>query len=214
MQIEAVLLDLDGTLVDSLGDLGSSVNHVLTALGLPTHSIDSYRLRIGDGSRTMISRALPENRQEFLDQAVESFQNYYRAHCLDQTRIYPGIDSLLDQLKERRYPMAIFTNKPHALTTHIVENLFPSGLFDTCLGQQDDFPKKPDPTGALSIAETLNCRPECTLFLGDSAIDMHTATAAGMVPVGATWGFRSRNELIESGAKHIINNPHELLDLI
>jgi phosphoglycolate phosphatase len=214
MQIEAVLFDLDGTLVDSLGDLGSSVNHVLADLGLPTHSIDSYRLRIGDGSRTMLSRALPEDRQELLDQAVESFKKYYRVHCLDQTRTYPGIDSLLDHLKERGCPMAIFTNKPHPLTTHIVESLFPIGLFDTCLGQQDDFPKKPDPTGALRIAETISCRPECTLFLGDSAIDMHTATAAGMVPVGATWGFRSRNELIESGAKHIINNPHELLDLI
>ena len=214
MPIEAVLFDLDGTLVDSLQDLAFSVNHVLTELGMPTHSVDSYQRRIGDGSRTMVSRALPPDRSACLDEAVDSFKNYYKVHCLDHTDAYPEMDALLEELKERSTLMAVLSNKPHELTVQIVENLFPAGLFDACLGQKDDCPKKPDPAGALRIAETLGSSRKCTLFLGDSAIDMRTATAAGMIPVGASWGFRDREELTASGARFIIEKPLELIELL
>ncbi len=214
MQVEAVIFDLDGTLVDSLQDLAGSVNHVLAELGLFPHPVGSYRQRIGQGARLMVSRALPADQQERLDQAVESFKRYYQDHCLDQTRAYPGIDHLLQQLHQGGIRLAVFSNKPQAMTTAIVEGLFPAGLFCACLGQQEGCPRKPDPTGALRITAELNCRPAATLFLGDSATDMKTAVAAGMMPVGVTWGFRSRDELIENGAQWILDTPGELLDRI
>lgn len=216
MICKAVIFDLDGTLLDTLADLANSANRVLAGHGYPTHPIADYKRFIGDGSRMLITRALPEERRlpEIIDASLEAFVADYGQHWDSVTQPYDGIIDLIGSFKESAMPMGVVTNKPHRFTAVMTAYFFEGCPFYPILGQQDHIPKKPNPHQALVAAEKMGVAPSSCVFLGDSAVDMETAKSAGMHPVGAAWGFRSKKELAAAGAAHILNHPLELLQII
>jgi phosphoglycolate phosphatase len=213
---KAVLFDLDGTLLDTLEDLADSVNSVLSRVGLPTHPLEDYQYFVGDGVEKMARRALPETCREdaVVIKCVAAMCREYSKRWADKTRPYPGIQELLDGLTVRNITMCVLSNKPDPFTKMIVSNLLPRWRFEQVMGAQPSIPKKPDPTAALELAERLAIPPAEFLYLGDTNTDMQTACAAGMYPVGALWGFRTADELIANGARVLIKQPIELLNLL
>ena len=216
MEFKAILFDLDGTLLDTLEDLSNSVNRVLAERGFPTHDLDRYRYFVGDGAMMMITRVLPkqERNNDTIQACADAFQKDYSQNWKVKTGLYDGIAEMLDELVTRNLKLAVLSNKPHKFTKQCVEELLSNWTFEIVLGQRDTVPRKPSPEGALEIAEHLNAKPENLLYLGDSAVDMQTAVAAGMFPAGVLWGFRSMKELQDAGAKALIERPLEVLSLL
>ncbi|MDR4504403.1 MAG: HAD family hydrolase [Candidatus Scalindua sp.] len=212
----AVIFDLDGTLLNTLEDLANSVNRVLVKNGFPTHQTDAYRYFVGDGALELVNRALPAEKRinSIISQCLESFRTDYTENWNIKTAPYEGIAEMLDALKALRVKMAILSNKPHEHTKRCVAELLPQWDFEIVLGQRSGIPRKPDPTGALEVAEHVNIAPSEFLYLGDTDIDMKTSVTAGMFPVGALWGFRTAEELKESGARALIAHPLEILPLM
>ncbi len=210
-----LIFDLDGTLLDTLADLGASVNAALAELGAPGHPLPAYRDFVGAGVRELVRRALPADRRgaEELARGIALTRAEYARRCLDQTRPYPGVAALLDALARRRVTMAILSNKPHDFTTRLVAALLPP-LFAAVVGARPEVPHKPDPTAALAIAAALGRAPAECLFVGDSGIDIDTARNAGMRPIGVAWGFRPAEELRDHGAAAVLDRPEELLALL
>lgn len=216
MPYKAVLFDLDGTLLDTIEDIGDAANRILEQNGFPVHSMDAYRRFVGDGALNFIIRALPEDKRiaTIIHPCLDAFLEDYGRNWNVKTKPYDGIPELLDTLTARRLKMAVLSNKPHKHTVQCMAGFLPDWNFDVVFGQRDDVPKKPDPAGALEIAEQLNIAPSDFLYLGDTETDLKTSIAAGMFPVGALWGFRSAKELQENGAKTLINKPLEILNLL
>jgi len=216
MPYKAILFDLDGTLLNTLEDLGNAVNRVLSEKGFPTHKLDAYRYFIGEGTAMLITRALPKEKgnDSTIHACQEAFLKDYGNNWNVKTRPYDGVTEMLDALTARRLKIAVLSNKPHEFTERCVTDLLPTWAFDVVLGESNTVPQKPDPAGALKVAKCLKIPPADFLYLGDSAIDMKTAIAAGMFPVGALWGFRSIEELQESGAQALIERPLEILNLL
>jgi phosphoglycolate phosphatase len=216
MSGKAVLFDLDGTLLNTLEDLAEAMNRVLRERGFPTHGLDAYRYFVGNGSWMLVKRALPESSRE--DEQVQSgldaFLRDYGKNWRVKTQPYDGVPAMLDGLAERGLKMAILSNKRDEITKKSVSQLLSRWSFDAVRGQRDEVPVKPNPTVALKIAEELRILPEEFVYLGDSAVDMKTAVAAGMFPVGALWGFRTEEELLAGGARVLISRPLELLEVI
>lgn len=210
----AVLFDLDGTLADSLADLANATNWALTQLACPTHPLESYRYFVGDGARQLCARALPADKQDLVDDTLRLMRERYDAHCFDLTKLYAGIPELISSLVERRLLLAVLSNKPDVFTKRMIAHYFNPSPFAIVRGQLPNVPLKPDPTAALQIAQELGVPPAQWLYLGDTDTDMRTARAAGMHAVGVLWGFRDREELVKSGAKHIVTKPEEVLGLL
>lgn len=216
MRFKAIIFDLDGTLLDTLQDLSSAANRVLERNGFPTHDTDAYRYMVGDGAVVLMRRALPEDKRNdvtILD-CVRAFREEYEQGWKIKTRPYDGVTEMLDALAAHGVKMSVLSNKPDYFTKRCVSEYFPQRTFDLVLGQCDAVPLKPDPSGAVEISRFLNILPSQFIYLGDTAIDMKTAVAAGMFPVGALWGFRSGQELLENGARFLIKKPTELLRLL
>ncbi|MDR1045611.1 MAG: HAD family hydrolase [Candidatus Adiutrix sp.] len=209
----AVVFDLDGTLLDTLGDIADSINEVLGAEGLPLRTREEVRLMIGHGLEMALTRALPEDRRSPAQARplARRVIDIYHGRQTETTKAFPGIADLLDDLKGRGLGLAVLSNKPHPNTLEMVEYFFP-GIFQIVLGLRPEVPAKPDPAAARETAAFLGLSPSRILYLGDSEVDMKTAAAAGMFPVGADWGYRTRAELAAAGARKIIASPSELTD--
>ena len=216
MTDRAILFDLDGTLLDTLDDLADATNAALARQGLPAHPVEEFKYFVGDGMRNLILRTLPEaSRDEAtLARTIDAFREEYGRNWADKTRPYPGVADLLDAITERGVPKAILSNKPHEFTQLCVGKLLPDWSFEIVQGVSETTPPKPDPSGALRIADELGVPPARFLYVGDTNTDMQTATAAGMFAVGVTWGFRPAAELTANGAQTLIDTPAELLDLL
>jgi phosphoglycolate phosphatase len=215
MSFQAVVFDLDGTLIDSLEDIADAMNRALEDLGYRGHPADDYRLFVGSGVARLVERTLPAGVSRQVQQrCAERFREIYRETCNVKTRVYDGVPQLLQALTELGIRLAVLSNKPHSFTVACVEHQLAHVPFDAVLGQRDGIPHKPDPTAALQIADQLSTVPRQCLFLGDTAVDMQTARNAGMFPVGALWGFRDRDELLEAGAEVLVERPGELLTLV
>jgi phosphoglycolate phosphatase len=212
----AILFDLDGTLLNTLEDMGNALNRVLSSQGFPPHPIDAYRYFVGDGVVMLVTRALPKDRRdkETLRSCLEAYRADYNRTWNVKTKPYDGIAEMLDALTARGLRVAVLSNKPHEFTRRCVIELLPNWNFDVVFGQRDGVPLKPDPTAALEIAHTLGILPADFLCLGDGAGDMQMAIAAGMFPLGATWGYRTAQELRASGARVLIERPIEVLGLL
>jgi phosphoglycolate phosphatase len=210
----AVLFDLDGTLADSLADLANATNWALTQLGCATHPLENYRYFVGDGARQLCARALPADKQNLVDDTLRLMRERYDAHCFDLTKLYAGIPELIASLAERHFRLAVLSNKPDVFTKRMITHYFNPSPFAIVRGQLPNVPLKPDPTAALQIAQELGVPPAQWLYLGDTNTDMQTARGAGMHAVGVLWGFRDREELVESGAEHIMAKPQEVLALL
>jgi len=215
VKFDAVIFDLDGTLVDTLEDLADAMNRVLSGEQAPVHSYVTYKLLIGKGMRNLVGQALPPEKRsdETIARCYEAMIVDYGEHCLVKTRQYDGVPELVSGLRAAGAKLAVFSNKSDELTRRIVGSLFGPGDFDVVLGAQPGLPLKPDPTVALLISARLGVAPRRIVFLGDSGTDMLTATTAGMIAVGAAWGFRTKDELVENGARAVLDHPLELLEL-
>jgi len=216
VSFDAVLFDLDGTLLDTLEDIADAANRVLARNHYPTHPVVAYRYFVGEGARTLVRRVLPEKARsdDAIDRLYEEFRGEYTRNWNVKTRPYDGVPEMLDGLVESGLKIAVLSNKPDDFTRMCVAELLTAWTFDAVLGHHDGIPPKPDPTGARQIAVELGVKPARILYAGDSSIDMATAVAAGMFPVGVLWGFRPREELEASGARAIIENPGQLLALV
>jgi phosphoglycolate phosphatase len=216
MPYRAALFDLDGTLLDTLEDIVNAVNRVLAGKGFPTHELDVYRYFVGDGSAMLINRALPEEKRtdDVIRGCLKQFLEDYGRNLNIKTKPFEGIPEMLDALKDRGLKMAILSNKPHELTKQCATKLLSNWNFDVVIGQRNGVPPKPDPAGALEVADRLNIPPADFLYVGDSGVDMKTAAASGMFPVGVLWGFRSMGELKDNGSLALVDHPSEILNLL
>lgn len=216
MRYKAVIFDLDGTLLDTLEDIADATNSVLSRFGFPQHDLQTYKYFVGEGIRSLIQRALPPKKfeEEFITHCVTLMRVEYGKSWTRKTRLYQEVTDILDFFTNQEIKMAILSNKPDDFTKKMAAIFLRRWPFSIVQGEQPFVPKKPDPTAALSIAESLKLPPKAFLFLGDSEVDMKTALAAGMYPVGVLWGFRTAKELIASGAKILIKNSADLIDAI
>ena len=213
--IKAVIFDLDGTLVDTIEDISAAVNAALQKFGFPKRESGEMHLMVGNGMRNLIGKAVPAGTdQAVVDACTAEATKAYAEKPAVFTRPYPGVDQLLALLRERNIPSAIISNKPHLLTTLVVDAVFPGHDFRVVQGEKQGVPRKPNPTAPLAIAAALGAAPEEVLYIGDSDVDMHTANAAGFRSLGAAWGFRGREELAAAGAQAIAESPEDALHFI
>ena len=210
----AVIFDLDGTLLNTLGDLRAATNHALEVRGLPPHSMEEIRQFIGNGIRLLICRAMPEGTPEAeIDAALDDFKAYYAAHIHDRTVPYDGIPQLLTALRKRGIKVAVLSNKIDSASQQLIEYFFP-GKTDVVFGEHVGVPRKPDPTSCRMVMQRLGVQPEQALYVGDSGTDMQTAKNAGLYAVGVTWGFRSKEVLLEYGADILVHRPEQILQIL
>lgn len=211
-----VIFDLDGTLLNTITDLGNACNHALHQLGYPTHGLISFPNMVGNGITRLIERALPEEARnpEIVAKAREIFVEYYNVHCCDETEPYPGIPQLLNELKERKINMAVASNKYNSAVHKIIDFYFPDIPFASLYGHLEGIPTKPDPSVIFEILTDCPTPKAETIMIGDSAVDIETARRACIDSVGVTWGFRQERELRKACADHIINDPDDLLSII
>jgi len=214
MKFKAAIFDMDGTLIDTLEDLADSMNIVLKRFGFPEHEVSAYRFFVGSGMEELVKRALPEDKRtpEIIKQGLQAMRDEYKKRWKNKSHLYEGIEELLDGLKAADLKLAILSNKPDDFTRQFTDWFLSKWSFDLVVGARPNVPKKPDPTAAIEIARHFGVLTEEVCYFGDTSIDMQTASAAGMYPVGVLWGFRSAEELIESGAKMLLTKPSVLVD--
>ncbi|MGE5614863.1 MAG: HAD family hydrolase [Bacillota bacterium] len=216
MKYKAAIFDLDGTLLDTIEDLGDSMNYVLEKMGCPTHSMEEYKYFVGDGRRNLVMRALPEDKrdEESVEYALAAMSETYSKRWDVKTKPYPGITDMLDALAGRGIKLSVLSNKTDNITKLVIKKFLPSWNFYPVFGERQGVPRKPDPAGALEITRILGVKPDECIYVGDTDVDMKTAAAAGMYAVGVLWGFRTAEELVENGAKTLISHPLDLLNLL
>jgi phosphoglycolate phosphatase len=216
MRYKAIIFDMDGTLLNTLNDIGEAVNRALAANDLPQHRLSEYRFFVGEGAKQLIEYALPADTKDegLVLSCLNDFFEEYDKTWNQQTQLYPGIDRMLDNLETLPIRKSILSNKPDHFTKACAREYLKKWKFEAVMGCSDTVPRKPDPAGALMISSELDIRPAEMLFVGDTKIDMQTARNSGMTPVGVLWGFRPKEELVANGAVHLLNDPHDLFDLI
>jgi phosphoglycolate phosphatase len=213
---KAVLFDLDGTLLETLTDLAEAMNTSLVHFGFKPHTVDAFRYFVGESVAVEAKRALPESARdpETVEKVAEYSQQIYADCWHKNTRPYPGISELLTALQKRGLKLAVLSNKIDKFTKTMVKTLLPQWHFEMVQGALPDIPLKPHPDLALRIVKHLKIPAEQFIYVGDSNIDMLTAVAAKMFPVGCLWGYRTADELLAAGAKCLIKSPSELLDIL
>ena len=214
MNIKAVIFDLDGTLLNTLTDLAASSNRALAQMNLPARTTDEVRSFIGNGARMLCNRLVGlDAPAETVDTCLKLFQADYSIHLNDNTAPYPGIMDMLEILSDNGVARAVVSNKYDSATRAICETYF-GDLIPVSIGEGNGIPKKPAPDGTLRALSLMGVQPHEAVYVGDSDTDVETAHNAGLVCVGVTWGFRSRQVLEMAGAESIIDDPAELLDIV
>ena len=206
-----IIFDLDGTLLNTIDDLGYACNYALEKTGYPTYPIEAYPAKVGNGINNLIRRALPksERTEENVLRVREYFVPYYNEHNCDYTRPYEGIPKVLATLKAQGHQLAVASNKYQAATEKIVNHFFP-GVFDVILGEREGIERKPNPQIVFDILDHFAKRTK-TLYIGDSLVDYETAKNAHVPFVACSWGFVPREKLVEAGIAHIIDKPKEII---
>ena len=206
-----VIFDLDGTLLDTIEDLAAAGNWVCRRNGWPEHTVEAFKTMVGHGIPNLVSRFSPEGCQSplILMNTLAQFSEYYGKHNLEATAPYPEIPALLDRLAAAGVEMAVYSNKADRFSREMVEHFLP-GRFRLVRGQMEGVPLKPDPAGLKQILQELSAKPEETLFVGDSTVDIQTGHNAGLRACGVSWGFRSRASLQEAGADYLADTAAEL----
>lgn len=213
---QKLLFDLDGTLVDSLTDIATAMNTVLTRHHFPAHPVEAYRTFVGDGMETLVRRVLPETEREDparITTLVQQMKRVYADQWYHASRPYNGIPELLRDLAARGCPLGVLSNKPEEFTVIMVEHFFPDIPFDVIRGARPGVPVKPAPEAPLEIAADWQSPPSEILYIGDTRTDIETGINAGMPTIGVTWGFRDRTELAAAGATWIIDHPADLIGI-
>jgi phosphoglycolate phosphatase len=210
MEYQAYIFDLDGTLLDTLGDLAASTNHALRVHHMPEHTIDDVRRFVGNGVRKLMERAVPGGvANPLFEQALATFREHYTQHSLDTTQPYPGIIDLLQRLKASGKMVAVVSNKFDAATKSLCQHFFGS-LVDVAIGESESVRKKPAPDTVMEALRLLEIEKEQAVYIGDSDVDIDTARNSGIPCISVTWGFRDRNFLLDHGATILVENPEEI----
>ena len=212
---ELVIFDLDGTLLNTIADLGNAANHTLEALGLLQHNLDEYRLMVGNGMRKLIMRALPDEKaadDAFVDSTLASFLEYYADHIDIYTKPYPGIPELIKALSNDGYKMAVASNKIQAGAEKLIAKFFPDIPFVAVMGNSPQYPLKPDAALVEYIMGKAGTDRAHTIMVGDSGTDIQTARNAGIPVIAVSWGFRPRNEL--ASADYIADTTRQVHKII
>jgi len=213
---KGIVFDLDGTLLDTIEDLGNSVNEVLAYYGCPKHSTAEYKLLVGNGMKRLLDSSFPQekfqeiNRQE----AFKLFQQVYDEKYMETTKPYEGIEVLLKSLQEGGIKLGVNSNKRDQYTKSLVHKFFPDIPFVLICGEREDYPRKPDPAAATEIAAAMGLQPQDVLYIGDSEVDIETGKNAGMDTIGVAWGFRCWKELKKQGAVYITERPADIVKIV
>ena len=208
---QLAIFDMDGTILNTLEDLKISINHALVENGFPERTFEEVRRFVGNGLQKLVERSVPEGTDEEKQKEVlASFDRYYAVHCADYTKPYQGITDALRELKKRNIKTAVVSNKPDYGVQSLCEKYF-KGLFDFPVGMKEGMRKKPAPDAVLHVLKHFEIAKEDAVFIGDSDVDVKTATNAGLACVGVTWGFRDREVLETAGAGIIVDDTEEML---
>lgn len=212
----AAIFDLDGTIAETTESMAKAGNIMLEEIGLKKRPVKEYKYFAGDGAKTLVERALKAagaETEEYFLRAYKRYMELFEEYCMYKVEPIQGVPQVTKKMKERGISIAVLTNKPHDEGVRVVESLFGSNYFDIILGQKEDMPKKPNPSGALYIAQKFNAAPSDCIYVGDTNVDMKTGKSAGMFTVGVLWGFRTKEELEKNHADAIIRKPEELLQI-
>lgn len=212
--MKTAIFDLDGTIADTIADLGDAVNYGLEKLGYPTFDYEAYKKMVGNGVKKLCERALPEDKKGMLSELHKLFKEYYDVHYLDKTKPYDGIKETMEKLRDAGVYMAVATNKPEEVAKEIVAKLLPDMSFVKVLGGVDYRPVKPDTAILNEIFAALPDEENRVFMIGDSNVDVQTAKNAGIECIGCAWGFRGRAELEAEGADYIAENASDIADII
>ena len=207
------IFDLDGTLLDTLGDLAASVNYAMRTHGMPEHSIDDVRRFVGNGVRKLMERAIPQGTgNPLFEETFATFRQYYMAHSLDTTKPYEGIPEMLAELTKRGCRLAVVSNKMMAATQELIHHFFPDTI-EVAIGEHEaeGIRKKPAPDTVFAALHQLGVGKEGAVYVGDSDVDIETAKNSGLPCISVLWGFRDRDFLIQHGAETFVSVPSELL---
>jgi len=215
MKYKAVIFDLDGTLVNSIKDIADAMNVVLEKRKYPTYNYETYKTFVGSGVRSLVEKALPDAKPKEVEvnECLTDMMQVYSEVCTNKTKPYIGVLELLQQLDAKNIKVSVLSNKEDTLTKKITAFLLPKFL-SPVLGLKVEVEKKPNPKVALEICEEIQVKPEETIFVGDTDVDILVAKKAKMLPVGVSWGFRDKKGLIEAGAAHILEHPLDLIKIL
>ena len=213
--LKTVIFDLDGTLLNTIGDLAGAGNHVCEERGWPTHTEAEFRRMVGYGIPNLVEKFTPEQYRDeaTLAAALAAFQAYYGTHQRDRTVPYDGIPAILMALRDRGLRLAVYSNKADEFSRSLAEHFFP-GTFDAVLGKRPGVPGKPDPAGLRLLLAELGTTPKESVLVGDGETDVRSARNAGLRCVAVTWGFRDRAFLLKHGADTLIDSPEELVEFL
>ena len=209
MKYEAVLFDMDGTILDTMTDLYDGANRSLAMHGYPLRTMEEIRIFVGGGARQLMQRSLPDTvSEEELDAITEEFRTWYGENSCVKTCPYPGVEAAVEALQKAGVKVAVVSNKPDVATKALAKQFFPTLL---AFGQRDDVPSKPAPEMVWNALQKLGVSAENAIYVGDSEVDVATARNAGMPLLAVCWGFRTREELMAAGAEHIVDNAEDML---
>ncbi|WP_319776961.1 HAD family hydrolase [Maridesulfovibrio sp.] len=216
LDFSAVIFDLDGTLLDTLGEIASAGNAALSRMGFDTHPVDAYRKFVGAGAKKLAWRVLPEEKQiqEVYDSFVPVLLEEFGQGLNTVAKPYAGIPEVLADFASCGKKLAVLSNKPHEFTVEAVSKFLPNVDFFAVCGGRKGVPLKPEPDAALKLAKAMGVSPQQILFVGDSDVDIKTGVNAGMISIGAGWGFRGEEELIKAGANIVLDTPADLVSLL
>lgn len=214
MKIDTIIFDLDGTLLNSLGDLHACFNHAIKSFGYPERSLNEIKSFVGNGIKKAIERALPKPVEDRdLNKIVDYFRIYYRDHMREFTKPYDGIIEMLEEARKKGFKLAVVSNKYDDEVKMLVKNYF-GKYIDIAIGEGHGIRKKPEVDGVIEAINELDSNLKRAIFVGDSDVDIKTAKNAGIHCISVTWGFRDRNFLMAEGAEYFANHPKEILEII
>lgn len=220
MTAKLVIFDLDGTLLNTISDLGTACNHALRQLGLPEHPLEAYNRMVGNGLRKLIERSAPDASPETIDRLIPLTKEYYNGHCTVTTRPYPGMPELLQELVDRGIMVAVASNKYQEGTERIIRHFFPHIPFIAIEGQTDTRPIKPDPAILLDIIHTAELSTGQPLsrsdvrMVGDSTVDIETARRAGIPGIAVSWGFSPLTDIETANPDHVVTSASQITEYL
>lgn len=210
MKYKAVLFDMDGTVLDTLGDLAAAVNHTLREFSMPERSVAEVAAALGNGAAYLIAHTVPDGTpKELTEKVLAAYAPYYDAHCDILTGPYDGIVPLMQKLRGKDVKLAVISNKQDTAVKPLAEKYFP-GLLEIAVGESAEVRRKPNPDAVLAALRHIGVPREEAIYVGDTEVDLQTARNAGMECASVDWGFRTREQLIEVGAEHIFDTVQEL----
>ena len=210
MKYKAVLFDMDGTVLDTLGDLAAAVNHTLREFSMPERSIAEVAAALSNGAAYLIAHTVPDGTpKELTDKVLAAYALYYDAHCDILTGPYDGIVPLMEKLRDKGVKLAVISNKQDTAVKPLAEKYFP-GLLEIAVGESAEVRRKPNPDAVLAALRHIGVEREDAIYVGDTEVDLQTARNAGMECASVDWGFRTREQLVEIGAEHIFDTVQEL----